>query len=645
MRSSLAVVLASFALAACGPDGPTAPGDEQSEASRYRPSVPTWTTARVPDFYSDSCLAAARAALSGGPLGGDSPECQERYSDWRASTLSGLAARGLAGVSLEPAMVVAPPTCSATPPDVVVSTLAELRDAVSLSAPGSVVGVAGSLDINSDGLDDVVVTAPGITITCATDGAELYGASNSAVLDVRAPDVRIEGLRIFAPFGDARRGASGVVVRADGGVVAGNDLYCDRTCIFFLGVDGGLAEDNHVSFPWFGVGAQGVANVVVRDNEIETCLIGCVVLLGTESVEATGNALSGCGDRFGAGCIWADATRGSRIEDNDIQGVTDAVTGALAIRVTGDFFAPTPVSLDAVIRNNRAAGSIGIYGTEGAVIADNRIDNCFLECLTLFASSPAEAIANTLTGGLDDFVGIYASEASSLVLSRNEVLGTFLSDGIAVEQIPDSNERVRVSGNTVDVQAQAGMVLSFLSDGVVEGNRVTLPGADPYSTGIQLFGFSSRSLEIVDGNVVSEFEVRQLAYANLFRNNRVRGAGVGLFVEGACSNTFVGNNLQANETPAVFALRTRVSFMPEPNLEFVDESGGTGANTLAGNATGVVEAAPFERPLAGNGYLDCDQNGTGDPNAYSGAGVSVTKGGLGHVIGEILGRWRASATD
>jgi hypothetical protein len=51
-------------------------------------------------------------------------------------------------------------------------------------------------------------------------------------------------------------------------------------------------------------------------------------------------------------------------------------------------------------------------------------------------------------------------------------------------------------------------------------------------------------------------------------------------------------------------------------IAFIIDDGGTGANTLSGGTGAVVEATQNGLPLAGNGYLDCNTDGTGDTNLF-----------------------------
>ena len=82
---------------------------------------------------------------------------------------------------------------------------------------------------------------------------------------------------------------------------------------------------------------------------------------------------------------------------------------------------------------------------------------------------------------------------------------------------------------------------------------------------------------------------------NVFSNNRITASGeAGIFAHLACRNAFVGNNLQGNAG--------------DVGAVFPDSSG---ANTLAGNGTIVVD----------DGAFDCDGDGLNDPNVITGAGA------------------------
>lgn len=75
-------------------------------------------------------------------------------------------------------------------------------------------------------------------------------------------------------------------------------------------------------------------------------------------------------------------------------------------------------------------------------------------------------------------------------------------------------------------------------------------------------------------------------------------------------------------TGAVFQLqRNQTDTFEDPGgaiIEVVVIDSGTGGNDFRGNSGIVVEEAPFGGTGNGDDYLDCDGDGSTDPNTYSG---------------------------
>jgi len=93
---------------------------------------------------------------------------------------------------------------------------------------------------------------------------------------------------------------------------------------------------------------------------------------------------------------------------------------------------------------------------------------------------------------------------------------------------------------------------------------------------------------------------------NTFSSNVVTGAGTGgISARRACGNAFVGNNLQGNAG----------------NIGLIFDAT-TGANTVAGNGTIVID----------NGAFDCNGDGVNDPNIIAGAGPVTHGVKLGEVM-------------
>ncbi len=92
----------------------------------------------------------------------------------------------------------------------------------------------------------------------------------------------------------------------------------------------------------------------------------------------------------------------------------------------------------------------------------------------------------------------------------------------------------------------------------------------------------------------------------MVRNNSLSGSGeAGVGAEYACGNVFFGNSLQGN-TGNIGALLART----------------TGNNTLVGNRTVVYD----------DGDLDCDGDGSADPNIITGRGAVLHGVNLGEAV-------------
>ncbi|MGH7529513.1 MAG: right-handed parallel beta-helix repeat-containing protein [Gemmatimonadales bacterium] len=138
---------------------------------------------------------------------------------------------------------------------------------------------------------------------------------------------------------------------------------------------------------------------------------------------------------------------------------------------------------------------------------------------------------------------------------------------------------VVIARNTVQGPWQNSAAFADLDASIIEQN--TFDGAVVY--GIRAAsGTSSRPIAMTD---------------NVFRNNRISGAGrAGIFLTSACSNLLGGNELQGNAADVGLVFDTA-----------------TGANVFAGNLNLVVD---------NGGALDCDGDGTGDPNILTGPGLA-----------------------
>jgi hypothetical protein len=188
-------------------------------------------------------------------------------------------------------------SCPVSDHDIVVDSIDALREAVATAAPGTTVGVDGHIDINADGLGDVLVTAAGVTLTCASDNAGLSGTPTQAVIWVQADDVTVEHLAVSASvesgivFGSIEP-ASGIT--ADNGTATPNAVSCTRTCIRFDGTDNAEISHNDVTAPGklFGIAAREATNTAIIANAVSDCGVFCVALLGSTDVRLALNEIS-----------------------------------------------------------------------------------------------------------------------------------------------------------------------------------------------------------------------------------------------------------------------------------------------------------------------------------------------------------------
>jgi hypothetical protein len=198
-------------------------------------------------------------------------------------------------------------------------------------------------------------------------------------------------------------------------------------------------------------------------------------------------------------------------------------------------------------------------GSGTGIHLQNGADGSRIERNTIIATAPS----------LDPrFGGIRARDGSGVVIAHNLVMGPWL--------------------NSVS--------LTFLTDSRIENND--LRGAPLNGIMLGLSG-SFRRVGVM---------------RNAFRTNRVSGVGsLALRVAQACTNVFVGNNLEGiTDRPAVVFDTT------------------SGANAFVGNATSTLNL----------GSQDCDGDGIPDPNILTGTTAAIGTV-LGMVVSDVMrGRLR-----
>ncbi len=230
---------------------------------------------------------------------------------------------------------------------------------------------------------------------------------------------------------------------------------------------------------------------------------------------------------------------------------------------------------------------------------------------------------NTVTcgAGCAFFVGTPGAVISGNTFTAAAAFtGVHVQPGMGIPGV-DFVDNVRVQGNTMVATAPTGFIRFgairvFGGRGVVvTGNVVTGPWSNSLSvtflkgsqvTGNHFAGAAAYGILLGRPNGPPLIALQD----NVFNYNRATGAGkAGVFANQACNNVFVGNDLQGNvgNIGAIFAATT-------------------GANTLVGNGTIVID----------NGAFDCDGDGVNDPNIITGAGAVLNGVNLGEVMSDAV---------
>lgn len=633
--------------------------------------------------------------------------------------------------------------CPVSEHDIVVDNIADLRVAAGSAAPGSVIGIDGMLDINSDFLDDVIVTVEGVTVTCASDDAGLSGFAATAVLWVQADNVTVKHLAIEAlvergvVFGDHYDTGT---ISADGGEALANSVNCARTCIGFMGVDGGLARNNDVTagFKFFGIVASGGRNVTVEENSVSDCIMCVRMAQHTDGLVAQNTV-----ERCDWDCILSDDSTGITITGNQVSdtfdfgievagGSDNTVSGNQVSRCSGscivslESFRDSSSAVNTQVSDNTLfecattpiGTCVGGRSNEGLAILDNDIhqnavtpypedpdfqltppaivllsnvqtkvrsnaieggsvlaqneedlllhDNLLLDCDPVFSSTNCISISGNSARITDNriirtaeqpwgtAINMFAVGEDAVQITGNIINGPF-HGGIDVFGFGyglSNSSGGEISTNSIDIAGEAywssnGITINSVDRLLVERNRVSFSNDVPGTVGLWLQGqVSSYTTAFKDsGEVLFEFMDFAPASGNLLANNRASGAEIGLWVDSACDNTFLGNNLKHNQFPAVFSLES-IDGGEYPDwetgdiIEYTQTGGGTGGNVFAGGGPVYEEPKFGEGTQNGDGYLDCDGDGNSDPNAYSGQGGN--RGALGHVIGPVLSAARSN---
>ncbi len=230
-----------------------------------------------------------------------------------------------------------------------------------------------------------------------------------------------------------------------------------------------------------------------------------------------------------------------------------------------------------------AGECVFLVGTKGAMVADN----------TFEAAGSGTGIHFQGSGDSEpDGSSPYPIDGSQVV--RNTLIATTAFDPefpvFGAIRMRDGGD-VTVAQNVIQGPWANGMVATNLNDSEFSGNRVD---------DVARFGFFFFHNTVVPDPALS------LSRGNVVWNNRLSGSGEGgVGAEYACSNVLFGNDLQGNAG----------------NIGALLEST-TGNNTLVGNRTVVYD----------DGDLDCDGDGSVDPNIITGRGAVLHGVNLGAAV-------------
>jgi hypothetical protein len=452
-----------------------------------------------------------------------------------------------------------------------------------------------------------------------------------------------------------------------GGTAESNEVRNARRGVWSYRSDGPVARGNLVTDSVFGVTATDPAgNVLIDSNHVERCGDFC---LGQDSfgnppsdnsLSITNNTALECTPPggFPVRCVNATGAEEVIVADNYLQQSPDLFGGvSTAIEIGG--------GRSADVRNNRVKGSIGVFQiSDQASVTGNVIEDCGdnLACLQTFADSGNVLISdNVLTRtGIDAHgQGILAEAigfgAVNTEIRDNQIDGMF-EVGIFVPGDvfdPAASRPVSILRNNIEIAGGIfGEGIRHFGFGGYEGGRIEhnrihlldVPSEAILGGGIVIFG-NVFNLQFFDpaGNPIFEFGQFNPLRNYLVANNVVRGGTAGLVADSTCSSAFVGNALQGNDVGAVFGLvGEQPTVFPDGSSEII-VAGGTGANAFAGNRNSVEEATFFDS-VVGDGYLDCDGNGSSDPNRYAGA-RGIERGNFGQLLGDIVSEVRSRNGD
>lgn len=341
--------------------------------------------------------------------------------------------------------------------------------------------------------------------------------------------------------------------------------------------------------------------------------------------------------------------------DNLLKPAFDA-GGAAACPTPADYVADDEASLQAALA---AAGPGEVIGVDGyfGVTMDVAV---YTEDLTLTCVTPGSGFYAEAGAGVIDLIAVYADDVTveHLVLDAiavrdgalwgNGYGGTTLANSqvtcgpvyclllnaapttvvrdnhfvsygsITGVHLQNDIDGSRVEGNTVVAEAPStlpgwfGGIRALGGSGVSIHQNIVL---GPWQNSIHISVLSDSYLKgnVLEGAVWDGILLWPDNFHNVIRNNKATRAGeAGTFVAvNACSNTFIGNNLNGNTVAGAW---------------FWFESG---ANMLVGNQNVVID----------DGDWDCDGDGNSDANMITGAEAILHGVQPGKEISEAAKGW------
>lgn len=360
------------------------------------------------------------------------------------------------------------------------------------------------------------------------------------------------------------------------------------------------ADPSHPAAPAFSLSGASeaatcptLANVVVHDEA------GLLAALGA----ASSGEVIGLDGFFGINA--------------DVNIATPGVTLTCATPGSGLFAVSGSGVQDVVIASakNVVVDRLALDGSQAGdspLAAFNDLTTFFAESIrftnnTVMCTPGGECV--DIAGGLGPVVNDNRFQAADAFAGIHEQPDAAPIDGARIE-------RNTVVATTPSCCPNQGGIRAFGATNVVIADNTVL---GPWANSLSVQALTMSVVERNHANGAAIYGIRfsgnpnfptLLMLNNAFRSNIVAGAASGgVFARLACANVFVGNNLQRNGG----------------NVGLVFDAT-TGANTLVGNGTIVID----------NGAFDCDGDGVNDPNIVTGAGAVRHGVNVGEVVSGAL---------